>query len=161
MSNYSKQLFRVLSGTPNTEITYAINVSGAYSMSDNIAFSGGIAWSVANLLYPEMIENSVVPVTYDEVQKFSEKLARNSADFTADAIVKKITDKTLDKNLIGNEIKKVNAVFDQKSLMAGTGLLLKIMRQFEGIYEKKQFYLVKNGQVGWISAYVDENIIGR
>lgn len=161
MSNYSRQLFRVLSGTPNTEITYAINVSGAYSMSDNIAFSGGIAWSVANLLYPEMIENAVVPVTYDEVQKFSERLARNSSDFTADAIVKKITDKTLDKVQIGNEIKKVNAVFDQKSLMAGTGLLLKIMRQFEGIYEKKQFYLVKNGQVGWISAYVDENIIGR
>jgi hypothetical protein len=39
--------------------------------------------------------------------------------------------------------------------MAGTGLLLKIMRQFQSIYEGKQFYLVKNGQVGWISAYVD------
>ncbi|MGG9970718.1 hypothetical protein ACQ33O_02895 [Ferruginibacter sp. SUN002] len=161
MSNYNKQLFRVLSGTPNSEITYAINVSGAYSMSDNIAFSGGIAWSVANLLYPEMIENSVVPVTYDEVQKFSEKLAKNYSDFTSDAIVKKITDKALDKNLIGAEIKKINNVFDQKALLAGTGLLLKIMRQFEGIYEKKQFYLVKNGQVGWISAYVDENIIGK
>jgi hypothetical protein len=30
------------------------------------------------------------------------------------------------------------------------------MRQFEGIYEKKDFYLVKNGQVGWISAYVKQ-----
>jgi hypothetical protein len=26
------------------------------------------------------------------------------------------------------------------------------------IYEGKQFYLVKNGQVGWISAYVDQNV---
>ena len=42
--------------------------------------------------------------------------------------------------------------------MSGAGLLLKIMRQFEGIYEKKQFFLVKNGPVGWISAYVDDNI---
>jgi len=33
------------------------------------------------------------------------------------------------------------------------------MRQFEGIYEKKQFFLVKNGQVGWISAYVDQNTV--
>jgi hypothetical protein len=32
------------------------------------------------------------------------------------------------------------------------------MRQFKSIYESKQFYLVKNGQVGWISAYVDQHI---
>jgi hypothetical protein len=41
--------------------------------------------------------------------------------------------------------------------MAGTGLLLKIMRQFKSVFETKQFYLVKNGQVGWISAYVDQH----
>ena len=58
--------------------------------------------------------------------------------------------------MIGSEIKKVNKVFDQRALMSGTGLLLKIMRQFEGVYEKKQFFLVKNGQVGWISAYVTQ-----
>ena len=38
-----------------------------------------------------------------------------------------------------------------------TGLLLKIMRQFESVYEKKSFYLVKNGAVGWITAYVNQN----
>jgi len=43
-------------------------------------------------------------------------------------------------------------------LLAGTGLLLKVMRQFQSIYEGKQFYLVKNGQVGWISAYVDQAV---
>jgi hypothetical protein len=52
----------------------------------------------------------------------------------------------------------VQKVFDQKSLMAGAGLLLKIMRQFTSAYETKQFYLIKNGQVGWISAYVDQTI---
>jgi len=68
-------------------------------------------------------------------------------------------DKTLDNDAIAKEVKRVHSVFDQRSLMAGTGLLLKIMRQFEGIYEKKQFFLVKNGQVGWISAYVDQNTV--
>jgi hypothetical protein len=42
--------------------------------------------------------------------------------------------------------------------MAGAGLMYKIMRQFASIYETKQFYFVKNGQVGWISAYVDKTI---
>jgi hypothetical protein len=35
------------------------------------------------------------------------------------------------------------------------------MRQFEGVYEKKQFYLVKNGSVGWISAFVDQTIANK
>lgn len=161
MANYNRQLYRVLSGAPNTDIEYAVNVSGAYNMSDNIAFSGGIAWSVSTLLYPEMIDNPVIPVTYDEVVKLSERLARNYSEFSADALVKKITDNTVDKVAVTNEVKQVNKVFDQKSLLSGLGLLLKIMRQFEGVYEKKQFYFVKNGQVGWISAYVDESVMAK
>jgi hypothetical protein len=127
-------------------------------MNDNIAFSGGIAWSVATLLYPELMDNSVVPVTYDEVAKFSDRITNNYSSISAVVIVNNVKDNTLDKVAIAKEVKRVNLVFDQKSLMAGTGLLLKIMRQFEGLYEKKQFYLVKSGQVGWISAYVDQNI---
>lgn len=158
LDNYNKQLTRVLTGAENSEIIYMVNESGAYPMSDYIAFSGGIAWSVATLLYPELNGNSVVPVTYEDVLKFSERLYKNYPSISDEAITKSITDKTLDKVAIGKEVKRVNQVFDQKSLMAGTGLLLKIMRQFEGVYEKKQFFLVKNGQVGWISAYVDQHI---
>ena len=158
ISNYSKQLFRVLSGEPNSEIIYAVNVSGAYNMSDNIAVTGGIAWSIATLISPELVDNPIVPVTYADVVKFSEKLATDFGSFSPEAIVKSVTDKSLDLDAIAKEVKTVNKVFDQRALMAGTGLLLKIMRQFEGIYEKKQFFLVKTGQVGWISAYVDQTI---
>lgn len=158
VKNFSKQLNRVLAGAVDAEVIYAVNESGAYNMSDYIAFSGGIAWSVANLMYPELVENAVVPVTYSEMEKFNDLLVNNYAMLSDVAIVKTITDESLDKVAIGAEIKKVNKVFDQKSLMAGTGLLLKIMRQFEGVYEKKQFYLVKNGQVGWISAYVNQEV---
>jgi hypothetical protein len=158
IANFLRQLGRVISGPVNTEVIYTINESGAYNMSDNIAFSGGISWSVATLLLPELTDNAVVSVTYDDVAKFSEKLSTNYSAFSDSAIVKNIKDITLDKVAIAKEVKRVHQVFDQKSLLAGTALLLKIMRQFEGIYEKKQFYLIKNGQVGWISAYVDQNI---
>jgi hypothetical protein len=158
IANYNKQLYRVLEGEPNTEIVYAVNVSGAYNMSDNIAVSGGIAWSVATLMYPELLDNAVVPVTYQEVVKFSQRLAKNYSSVSDTAIWRTVTDPTLDKAAIAKEVKRVNQVFDQRSLMAGTGLLLRIMRQFEGINDKKQFYLVKNGQVGWITAYVEQTI---
>ena len=156
--NYNKQLLRVLAGSAEAEISYAVNVSGAYKMSDNIAVSGGIAWAVATMLYPELIDNPVVPVTFSEVQTFTEEIMKNHKSYSDSAVLKTLTDPTLNKAAIAAELKRANQVFDQRALMSGAGLLLKIMRQFEGIYEKKQFFLVKNGPVGWISAYVDENI---
>ncbi|MEP6712855.1 MAG: hypothetical protein ABJA37_10585 [Ferruginibacter sp.] len=155
---YNKNLYRVLMGDANSEIVYAVNVSNAYNMSDYVAFSGGIAWSVATLMFPELIENPVVPVSFDDVVKFSDRLLNNYSSISDKDIAATINDKSLDKQTIINEVKRVNQVFDQKSLMAGTALLLNIMRQFEGVYEKKQFYLVKNGQVGWISAYVNQQL---
>jgi hypothetical protein len=158
LSNFNKQLYRVLSEAENSEIIYAVNESGSYPKSDNVAFSGGIAWSVATLMFPELIDNSVVGVTFDQVVKFNERLYNNFSSVSDATLVKNIVDKSLDKDAIAKEINRVHQVFDQKSLMAGTGLLLKVMRQFQSIYEGKQFYLVKNGQVGWISAYVDQNV---
>ena len=158
MYNFNKQLYRVLAGSANDEVIYAVNLSGAYNMSDNIAFSGGIAWSVAVLISPELLENPVIPVTYPEVEKFYDRIMRNYNSLSDTEIIVPLNDPSLNKTAISKEVKRVNSVFDQRSLLAGTGLLLKIMRQFEGVYEKKQFYLVKNGQVGWISAYVDQTI---
>ena len=142
----------------NADIIYAVNESGSYPLSDNIAISGGIAWAVATLTHPELIDNAVITVTYEDVVKFSEQIYRYPNLYSDAAITASLTDASLDKNIIGREVKRVNQVFDQKSLMAGTGIMLKIMRQFKSIYESKQFYLIKNGAVGWISAYVDQNI---
>ncbi len=158
LPNYYKQMNRVLQGAENNEIIYAVNESGSYPMSDNIAFSGGIAWSLAILMYPELIDNSVVPVTFDEIVKFSDRIYSNYSSISDSAILSTITDNSVNKTAVAKEVKRVNQVFDQRSLMAGTGLLLKIMRQFEGGWEKKQFFLVKNGQVGWISAYVNQQL---
>lgn len=158
LATFDKNLYRVLSGDAKNEIVYAVNVRNAYNMSDYIAFSGGIAWSAATLMFPELIDNPVVPVTYEDMVKFNDRIMNNYSSLSDVVITGTLTDKSADKDNITSEVKRVNKVFDQKSLLAGTGLLLNIMRQFEGVYEKKQFYLVKNGQVGWISAYVNQHL---
>jgi hypothetical protein len=158
LANYNKQLYRVLLGAENSELIYAVNSSGAYNLNDYIAFSGGISWAVATLLQPEQAKSAVVTVSYEDVQQLSDKLFSDYASLSDTAIVNKITDANLDKTAVAKEIKRVHSVFDQRSLMAGTGLLLKIMRQFKSVYESKGFFLVKNGQVGWVSAYVDQSV---
>ncbi len=157
LANFSKQLFRVLTSAENNDIIYSVNASGSYPLSDNIAISGGIAWSVATLIRPEAAGQTVVPVTYQEVAEFADRIYTDYGSLNENAITAKLNLSKADKDIIAKEVKRVNVVFDQKSLMAGTGLLLKIMRQFSSAYETKQFFLIKNGQVGWISAYVDQH----
>jgi hypothetical protein len=156
INNYQKQLARVLAQAENSDIVYAVNASGAYPLSDYIAFSGGAAWAAANVLHPEFVDNADVPVTFDEIVKFYEKLYTNFSSYSPENLAKVGTD-AAEKAAIMKAAKTVHGVFDQKSLMSGSGMLMKIMRQFASIYETKQFYLVKNGQVGWISAYVDQS----
>jgi hypothetical protein len=157
LSNYNKQLTRVLANAENSEIIYAVNSSGAYPLSDYVAVSGGIAWAVATMLHPELLDNSVIPVSFDEVAKFNAKLYSNFDALSPSFLATNIN-RLSDKEAATKEVSRVQKVFDQKSLMAGTGLLLKIMRQFASAFETKQFYLIKNGQVGWISAYVDQTV---
>jgi hypothetical protein len=156
--NYRRQLSRVLNEVENSEIIYAVNSSGSYPVTDNMAISGGIAWSVATLMYPELLDNPVVAVTFDKVKKFYETLESNYDALAPAKLTGKLDVDADEKDKIQKEIKRVHQVFDQRSLMAGTGLLLKMMRQFESIYEKKQFFLVKSGQVGWITAYVNQAV---
>ncbi|MBI5371442.1 MAG: hypothetical protein HZA79_05375 [Sphingobacteriales bacterium] len=157
LPNFTKNLGRTLLSAENADIIYAVNASGAYPLSDNIAVSGGIAWATATLLHPELIDNPVISITFDELVKFNEKLVKNFPALSPDFLVTNINNKE-DKERIRKEISRVHKVFDQKSLMSGAGLLWKIMRQFESAFETKHFYLVKNGQVGWVSAYVDQTI---
>lgn len=154
---YNKYLQRVLAGAENTDISYAVNASGAYPLSDNIAVSGGIAWAIATLLHPELIENSIVSVSLDEIKRFCEKIYTNPDVFQAKFLAGNIN-RSAEKEMVTTEVNRVHKVFDQKSLMSGAGLMYKIMRQFQSVFETKQFYLVKNGQVGWVSAYVDQTL---
>jgi hypothetical protein len=156
LDNYYSNLSRVLAGAEKDEIIYAVNASGAFPKSDNIAFSGGIAWAVATLIAPELNDNTVVTVTYDDVQKFSDKLFKNPSLYSDYYISKTLAENTANTEKVAKDVKAVNKVFDQRALLSGTGLLLKIMRQFDGVLEAKRFYLVKNGAVGWISAYVNQ-----
>lgn len=157
VDNFNKEMYRVLSTVENNDIVYTVNSSGAYSYNDNVAISGGIAWAVATLSHPELVNNPIVPVTYSEVAKFCAKLYENF-DALAPAFLSGNINTAAQKKNVFDEATRVQKVFDQKSLMAGAGLLLKIMRQFTSAYETKQFYLIKNGQVGWISAYVEKTI---
>ncbi len=94
----------------------------------------------------------MVPVTYDRAEKLNEELYSGYKSFFEKCLIKKISDNSLEKTETGKQIQTVNKVFNQRAMPSSLRLVLKIVRQFEGIYEKRQFCLVKNRQAGWISA---------
>jgi hypothetical protein len=146
----------VVDSIEKKEIIYAVNASGAYPASNSMAISGGIAWAVATLLYPEKTDVQQVEVTYKDVNRFREGLIKYYADIpdTNKLVIKGMKPAELSK--IRRELQKVITVFDTKSLLAGSTLLLRIMRQFEAVNSSKKFKLIKNGQVGWITGYITD-----
>lgn len=153
-SNFKNYVNAVVDTIEQKEIIYAVNASGAYPSSSTMALSGGIAWAVATLLYPEKTDAPQVEVTYKDVNRFREGLIRYYADIpdTNKLVIKGMAPENLSK--IRKELQKVINVFDVKSLLAGSTLLLRIMRQFEAVNSNKKFRLIKNGQVGWITGYI-------
>lgn len=152
--NFSKKINATVDSLEKSEIIYAVNASGAYPNTTTMSISGGIAWAVATLLQPEKTDLPYLDVTYKDVARFKETLIKYHADIpdTNKIVIKKISVEDLSK--IRREVKRVVNVFDTKSLLAGSTLLLRIMRQFEPANSSRKFRLIKNGQVGWITGYI-------
>jgi hypothetical protein len=157
---FSKSINGVTDSIEKADIIYAVNASGAYPGSTTMAVSGGIAWAVATLLRPEKTESQTLDVTYKEVERFRENLIKyyDVIPDTSKLIIKGMPDAELTK--IRKEVKRVLNVFDVKSLLGGSSLLLRIMRQFEAANSTKKFRLIKNGQVGWITGYIKGKGVG-
>jgi hypothetical protein len=153
-NNYKVNTFSVADSLEKSEIIYAVNASGAYPVNSTMAISGGIAWAVATLLHPEQMETTSLDVTYKEILQFRENLIRFEKIIpdTSQLQIKGIPVYKL--SAIRKEVKRVLNVFDTRSLLAGSTLMLKIMRQFEAVNTSKKFKLIKNGQVGWITGYI-------
>jgi hypothetical protein len=108
IENFKKNLSRLMAGEPDNEIVYAVNESGAYNMNDFFAFSGGIAWSVATLLNPELIDNAVIPVSFNDVVWFNEKLATKFDSFQPKNLAKVFTDDAIEKEMVITEATRVH-----------------------------------------------------
>jgi hypothetical protein len=98
---------------------------------------------------------------------FPNKLKDKNIEITS----KELTDLYYDLNFYFEDIKeksyssdydkekaKILKTFTQRNLIAGTALMLKIMKQFEQKNNYKQFQLAKDTKVGWITAYIIEQI---
>ena len=151
--DFKTKVSPVVDTIERSELIYAVNASGAFPASTTMAISGGIAWAVASLLYPENKAQQVT-VTYKDVVRFRTALISHYADIpdTNKLVIRGMPATELSQ--VRKVVSRVVNVFDTKSLLAGSTLLMRIMRQFESPEGNKKFMLIKNGQTGWITGYI-------
>jgi hypothetical protein len=153
-TTYKNSSQLVVDSLAKTEIAAAVKAGGNYTGCSTIAVSGGIAWAIATLLFPEKKDVQTIDVTYKEVVRFRENLIKYQADIpdTSKLTMKGITSAELSQ--VRKTVQKVINVFDTKSLLSGSTLLIGILQQLELSGSGRKYRLIKNGQVGWITGYI-------
>jgi len=123
-----------------------------FKTSDVVYLSGGIVWSVASLMHPEMIRENFVELTAHDVAAFRDQV------FTGyNALIKPDLGKVLNNEDAASSlanIKRVVSTYDQKALLSGAIWLDELIHQLNTINPNKKFIFPRHAYVGWISGYI-------
>lgn len=142
------ELQKKLAEISEKEIPAAIDKCGITNFDFNIVFSGGIVWGGATLMKPNQFKDKKIEVTYEELHSFYNDIYKNYNRTTSQN----------QSESFKKEKARIEKVFNQRSLLAGTGLLLKIMRKFEPVANSKKFTMIKDNKSGWLAGYIQDKI---
>ncbi len=151
VEEFSKLLYKKLSQLNEKDIPDAVDKCGITNYDFKILFSGGIAWATATLAKPEFIKEKNIDLSYSEVEKFHNQLVKNFEKITGGEYSQQFID----------EKYNVQKVFNQKSLIGGSGLLLSVMKKFERVNGTKTYGFIKNNKAGWLPSYIMNKVQTR
>ncbi len=123
----------------------------------SVFLSGGIVWALVTIVKPETIKNPLVHLTVDDIEKFHQRLAKNSNVFPEPDLAA-ITD-TKTREEAAKDVQRVRDTFTTENLLAGTEILRGIAQAFRLEQQQKTIYFARNGYIAWIYAYVKESAL--
>lgn len=151
IDEFSKLLNKKLNQISDKDIPEAIDKCGITNYDFKILFSGGIAWAAATLAKPSQIKEKKLDLSYEETEELYYQMVNNFAVLTGGEHSQQYLD----------EKYRVQKVFNQKSLIGGTGLLLNVMKKFERVKGTKKYSFIKNNKAGWLPGYIIDKIETR
>jgi len=112
-----------------------------------VYLTGGIAWALATLLYPEK-RQTYIPIRAEDIALFVSKVAQDPK-FNPD--LSQISDREL-RQEVGQELIAVRSSFTPDQLMAGAELLRTISSELK--WQEKQILFARFGHLGCILSYI-------
>jgi hypothetical protein len=151
IDDFSTLLAKKLNQISENDILMAVDKCGITNYDFKILFSGGIAWATATLAKPDLIKEEIIDLSFSETEKFHNQLVKNFDKLTGGEYSQLYIDQKY----------QVQKVFNQTSLIGGSGLLLRLMKKFERVNGTKKFGFIKNNKAGWLPGYIMNKIDTR
>lgn len=148
IEEFSTLLTKKLNQISEKDLPMAVDKCGITNYDFKILFSGGIAWATATLAKPDLIKEKIIDLSFIETEKFHNQLVKNFEKLTGGEF----------SQLYIDEKYRVQKVFNQTSLIGGSGLLLKVMKKFERVNGTKKYGFIKNNKAGWLPAFIIDKI---
>ena len=119
-----------------------------------VFLTGNLAWAVATLLYPQY-RQTLVPITYDDIMQFSERIARDPKELALRNLTF-IRDRKLRKE-VEQDFEAIRATFKPQELIAGAEMLKVTAEELK--WQNKEIFFARLGQLGCILSYTRLKIV--
>jgi exopolyphosphatase/pppGpp-phosphohydrolase len=127
--------------------------SANFNKKNRIYLSGGIVYAVTTLTDFSK-KKPYHPITLEQITQLETRMLKDPSAFPMPDL-SSIRDAESKASVL-KEIERVKGIYKPDQLMAGVEILKTILTELEA--DKKSLFWVREGQIGWISAYVAEKV---
>jgi tetratricopeptide (TPR) repeat protein len=125
---------------------------------DLINFSGGIVYALTTYLYPEKINDTEVPFSYNDAKLFLKMAVEDYSKLTNPDMSRIDSEETY--KFAQSEAKKIREkIFTQEQIIGGASLIVSIMDEIRKTNpQNKKYVFQREGKIGWIGGYIVRSI---
>ncbi len=137
-------------------IIYEFRDKTDFKSRDVLYLSGGIVWSIASLMHPELIRQNYVELTRQDIADFRKQVYSNYNELVNPDLHNSMSPEDAQASL--DNIKRVVKTYDQKALLAGSIWLDEVLKQVNTENPNKKLIFPRYAYVGWISGFIIDKI---
>lgn len=137
-------------------IIYEFRDKTDFKSRDVLYISGGIVWSIASLMHPELIRQNYVELTRQDIADFRKQVYTNYNELVNPDLRNSLSPEDAAASL--DNIKRVVKTYDQKALLAGSIWLDEVIKQINTVNPNKKLIFPRYAYVGWISGFIIDKI---
>ena len=126
-----------------------------FAKRNRVYLSGGIAYATVTLTHFEK-KRVYIPITPKLFDDLEARLLKDPTAFPAPDL-STIPDEGW-RMAVSKEVERVKGIYKPEQLLAGVQILKVIASELEIEKQKKSLFFVRDGHLGWITAYVSEKV---
>jgi len=121
-----------------------------------IYLNGGISWVLATFQHPDDRKGNYVRLSARDIEDFAALLRRDPQQFPSLKLPESMDVEV--RKQVEKDLAKMQDIFSPERLIAGTEVLRALSREMK--FQDKELFFTRDGQIGWLLAYIGEKNAG-